>query len=46
MPGFYDINTEDSYVDIESNHFVCDCDRMGWMLAAVQHGFDAGANFI
>ena len=46
MPGFMDINNDNSYVDIEANHFVCDCDRMGWMLAAAQHDFDAGENFM
>jgi len=42
MPGFADVNSEQSYVDIEANHFLCDCDRMGWMLAALQHSFDEG----
>ena len=30
-----------SYVDIESNHFLCDCDRLGWLIAAVRIGFDS-----
>jgi len=41
MPGFSEVKTEGTYVDIEANHFLCECDRIGWYLALVQDNFDA-----
>jgi hypothetical protein len=42
MPGFADLSSDVSYVDIESNHFLCECDKMGWLIAAAKFDFDSG----
>ena len=40
MPSFDKMNSPSSYVVIENNHFVCECDRMSWLLGAMTHNFD------
>jgi hypothetical protein len=45
MPGFADLSSDVSYVDIESNHFLCECDKMGWFIAAAKFDFDSGEIF-
>ena len=41
MPGYADLSqgTEDHMVMIESNHFRCKCDSVGWVIAAMEHGY-------
>jgi len=41
MPFFDRINKDSSYVDIDNNRFACSCDRMGWLLAYGQHGYNS-----
>ena len=31
---------EESYVDIEDNRFVCECDKLAWFIGAATHNFD------
>ena len=31
---------EESYVDIEDNRFVCECDKLAWFIGASTHNFD------
>jgi len=41
MPSFDVIDgAADSYVDIEKNHFACQCEKMDWFLGAMTHNFD------
>ena len=41
MPGYADLSqgTDDHMVMIESNHFRCKCDSVGWVIAAMEHGY-------
>ena len=41
MPDFNKLgDPEDSYALIESNHFLCQCDAVGWFIGAMEYGFD------
>jgi len=40
MPAFDLVDNDESYVDIELNHFLCDCNKVAWFIAAMTHGFD------
>lgn len=39
MPHFEELNHE-SLIQIEDNHFVCDCNKMAWFIGLVEHGFN------
>lgn len=39
MPAFDAVNEANSYV-IEMNHFLCDCNKVAWLIGAMTHGFD------
>ena len=32
MPAFDLVDNDESYVDIELNHFLCDCNKVNWTL--------------
>ncbi len=34
------MENSDSFIDVDLNHFLCDCDRIAWFIAAITHGFD------
>jgi len=41
MPAFEKVDAnEESYVDIEDNRFVCECDKLAWFIGAATHNFD------
>ena len=40
MPSFDVIDVPNAYVDIENNHFTCQCEKMDWFLGAMTHNFD------
>ena len=40
MPSFDTVDAPNSYVDIENNHFMCQCEKMDWFLGAMTHNFD------
>lgn len=40
MPAFDLLQTPEAYVNIEDNHFLCDCNKVGWFVGAMTHGFD------
>ena len=42
MPAFdlLDPEASDNHVVVESNHFLCNCDRIAWFIGAVTHDFD------
>ena len=44
MPAFDRLDADGlDHVEIELNHFLCDCDKIAWFVGAVVHGYDADA---
>jgi len=39
MPGYSDLTSSGASLTIESNHFRCKCDSVGWLIAAMEHGY-------
>jgi hypothetical protein len=43
MPAFDQLDPAHSYVDVEANHFLCECDRLAWFIGAMTHGYERDA---
>jgi hypothetical protein len=44
MPTFENIDVDgNSYVNIDDNHFVCECDKLAWFIGAMTNSFDRDA---
>eukprot|EP00095_Tigriopus_kingsejongensis_P001264 maker-scaffold149_size310270-snap-gene-0.8 protein:Tk01264 transcript:maker-scaffold149_size310270-snap-gene-0.8-mRNA-1 annotation:"unnamed protein product" len=43
MPAFEKLDPEIGYVDVDKNHFVCECNKLSWFIAAMTHQFDKEA---
>ena len=41
LPSFTNLSPSDSYVDVDSNQFVCDCQTTGWLLAFGKLNYNA-----
>lgn len=40
MPSFDLLDPEAVFVNVEENHFLCDCNRIAWFVAAAAFHFD------
>ena len=43
LPSFGNLPATSSYIDIDSNQFVCDCQSIGWLLAFGKLGYNAAS---
>lgn len=43
MPAFEKLDPEAEYIDIDKNHFVCECSKLSWFIGAMTHQFDKEA---
>jgi len=41
MPAFDLVKDQDCTDCVEDNHFLCDCNKVGWFIAAITHEFDS-----
>ncbi|TRY72236.1 hypothetical protein TCAL_14891 [Tigriopus californicus] len=43
MPAFEKLDPEAEYIDIDKNHFVCECSKLSWFIGLMTHQFDKEA---
>ena len=43
LPAFDRLDTDTAVIDVANNHFVCECDKVAWLVAAMTHQFDRDA---